>query len=226
MSACLCLYGCLFPALYCALQVIPWPTLFTPATTTTTLTHFSCDERLTGQLLGLLLAHAPALKHLGVWCVDLGTDEYRQRVWGVETLTMLGSLDSRNDLQHLPTARSLSINVPRVWLDITSAQVRSILSSSTSHSMCCAASVCVCVRVCLGTAMLPVHVRVPRYVSPRCLAQLTLVLGLINNMCRACVCMHTPHAGYERAHVRAFARVVLQSKGTAAGGARLGLPCR
>ncbi len=109
-----------------AQTLLHWPTIFSPATTSTTLTHFTCDECLTDQLLGLLLAHAPALKRLGVWRVDLESDAHRGKVWGVEYLSLLGWVDDRGGMQHLPstTAGTLKIEIGlHVWFEVQGPQV-------------------------------------------------------------------------------------------------------
>ncbi len=59
-------------------------TVFTQRSTT--LTTFNTNTPLTDELLGLLLAHTPALTDLNVGPVTVQSDQYCGRVWGVKKL--------------------------------------------------------------------------------------------------------------------------------------------
>ncbi len=55
---------------------------------------------LTDQLLGLLIDHTQALEQLSVYEVALATAAHKQRVWGLQVLTV-GRGDSTG-IEHLP----------------------------------------------------------------------------------------------------------------------------
>lgn len=69
-----------------------WPRLFSPITTTHTLTHFSTDELLTNELLGLLLEHAPALAQLRVNSVGELSKQHSDRQWKLRSLGVRNSV--------------------------------------------------------------------------------------------------------------------------------------
>ncbi len=68
-----------------------WHHLFPPSPpppTTLPLTHLSICDVLTDQLLSKLLNHAPNLKTLSVAGVNIHTEAYRDREWGVKQLVL------------------------------------------------------------------------------------------------------------------------------------------
>lgn len=65
----------------------PWHHLFTPHTTTHTLTDFTTSDPLTDELLGLLLRSAPALNTLSVSAVQLGSD-HSDSAWVLVRLSL------------------------------------------------------------------------------------------------------------------------------------------
>lgn len=64
----------------------PWGALFCKASTSHTLHTFKIQTPLTDDLLGLLVDHAPALRHLGVCGLRLYDSKHAKAEWGVQTL--------------------------------------------------------------------------------------------------------------------------------------------
>ncbi len=102
-----------------------WSRLFTPATTTHTLTKLSTDAPLCDQLLRLLLKHAPRLQELAALELAL-SESFRDEQWGLRRLditrakTVLGSSEL-SLLPHRDTGR-LDIVCLDVIIDLVSEQ--------------------------------------------------------------------------------------------------------
>ncbi len=112
-----------------------WPLLFSPATTTHTLTHFSTDRQLTGQLLRLLVEHAPGLTQLGIHDIDPNMGVYSRRVWGVHSLCVGARFVSVAGLSKLPrTAHGGRVRVTALSLsDLVISDVAEQVGWFTIH---------------------------------------------------------------------------------------------
>lgn len=117
---------------------IDWSLLFSPASTTTTLTSFLTHQCLDDSLLSRLLQHAPALEQLSVGNIDLRTD-YSQRQWAVSRIVLDCNADWRS-LARLPTCKeTVLVRVTyRLKVTIRSPEVGVPLlpSHMPSHMLC------------------------------------------------------------------------------------------
>ncbi len=83
----------------------PWEPIFTPQTTSHTLTTLTTNAILDDELMTLLLDHAPALEHVECYMLETGSVSHMGREWGVCELVINDAQNCEECLQFLPKCK-------------------------------------------------------------------------------------------------------------------------
>ncbi len=125
-----------------------WEMIFTPQSTTHTLTSLTTSDALDLTLLRLILEHAPALRCLEVYRINLYSDQFAEKEWQASELYVENMEDSYcNDcLTHLPRSSGQLTFTEEVMLYASCSEVRS--SSMCIVQMTCASTMAMYTPVC------------------------------------------------------------------------------